>query len=879
MKGKIATAVVLALLCSCGSHKELRKDNVAPPTTVTGTATKKPKPATRETEYKGAQWVRNVSSLSQPTKGLRNRHISVWASHGRFFNIAKDRWEWQRPNLFGTNEDLFTQTIVVPYLIPMLEKAGATVFTPRERDWQENEIIVDNDDEVRLPYYSEQNILQKWTDGGCSGFANPTGGIVYANGNPFNWGTTRKAKASKEDECSISYQPSIKESGKYAVYVSYPTVKQSVSDAEYTVWHKGERTVFNVNQRIGGGTWVYLGSFDFGAGCSPDNRVVLTNRSEDKGFVTADAVRFGGGMGNINRHGTTSGLPRCLEGARYYAQWAGAPDSVYNSKDGTDDYKDDINTRSLMTNWLAGGSCYVPDQNGKGVPFELSLAVHSDAGYAEDLKSIYGSLAICTTNTNNGMLSSGKSRLCSKEFATQLLNGMQKDLSRLYGKWATRDLYDRNYSETRCPKVPSAIIETLSHQSFPDMIMAQDPNVKFNIARSLYKTILRFIAKQHNKQYTVSPLAPLNLNARFTDEGTVELRWDQQVDIIEESARPTGFILYTAKGDGGFDNGRLVKDCHTKVMLIPGEVYSFKVTAINKGGESFPSETATAVYQPEATKTILVVNGFHRLSSPAIRETATEQGFDFDADPGVSYGATYGWSGKQIAFDKTKAGLLNEAGLGFSGNEMEGSIIMGNTFDYAVEHAKAIASAKKYNVVSCSSKNIENGSVDMGMYACVDYILGLERYLAMTPTSYKALTGKETAAIERYANNGGRLLVSGAYIVTDMRSEGEREFLRRVLHVGNNNTSISSPTVRGMGTDFFIYNEQNKQHYAATSCDVLSPEKPAFCALTYGNGMSACVAYKDNRKRTITMGFPFECITSEKKQGTIMRGLLQFLLD
>ena len=60
-----------------------------------------------------------------------------------------------RPNLFGTTEDLFTQTIVVPYLIPMLQNAGAIVFTPRERDWQKKEIIVDNDDPIKANYYKE----------------------------------------------------------------------------------------------------------------------------------------------------------------------------------------------------------------------------------------------------------------------------------------------------------------------------------------------------------------------------------------------------------------------------------------------------------------------------------------------------------------------------------------------------------------------------------------------------------------------------------------------------------------------------------------------------------------------------------------------------
>lgn len=96
-------------------------------------------------EYKGAPWVENISKPNIISNGLANRHIAVWASHGRYYDIEKSKWRWQRPILFSTTEDLFTPTIVVPYLLPMLQNAGAVVFTPRERDWQTNEVIVDND--------------------------------------------------------------------------------------------------------------------------------------------------------------------------------------------------------------------------------------------------------------------------------------------------------------------------------------------------------------------------------------------------------------------------------------------------------------------------------------------------------------------------------------------------------------------------------------------------------------------------------------------------------------------------------------------------------------------------------------------------------------
>lgn len=81
-----------------------------------------------KTEYEGSPWVMNDSRPYFVSHGLFDRHLSLWASHGRYYDGKKDRWKWQRPNLLGTTEDLFTQTIVIPYLIPMLENAGAVVL-------------------------------------------------------------------------------------------------------------------------------------------------------------------------------------------------------------------------------------------------------------------------------------------------------------------------------------------------------------------------------------------------------------------------------------------------------------------------------------------------------------------------------------------------------------------------------------------------------------------------------------------------------------------------------------------------------------------------------------------------------------------------------
>lgn len=832
-------------------------------------------------DYKGKPWVSNISKPNNISLGLSNRHIALWASHGRYYDQKKGLWKWQRPNLFCTTEDLFTQTIVVPYLIPMLENAGATVFTPRERDWQTKEIIVDNDKGVsgEGSWYGEHTEKEPWTDTGERGFGFRNG-ILRDGENPFTMGTARMIRTTKKEDKAIAiWQPNFKEEGRYAVYVSYQTMPKSVDDAHYIVRHKGQETHFIVNQKMGGGTWVYLGTFDFDKGENPFNCVALTNQSKRKGVVTADAVRFGGGMGNIERGGDISHMPRCLEAARYYAQWAGAPYSIYGNKTGTDDYAEDINTRSLMTNWLAGGSPYVPTKEGKKVPIELSLAVHSDAGYERDGKSLVGSLAICTTSFNDGRLNSGISRFASQDFIEALRSNVTRDLSKKYKRWNWRYLWDRNYSETRLPEVPSAIIETLSHQNFPDMKLGQDPNFKFTMARSIYKTILRYVSQMHRRPCIVQPLQPHLFKATLTGDNKVKLSWKAQDDELEPTAVPTSYNIYVAAGSGGFDNGTNVRGTSYTMELEPGVMYRFKVTAVNRGGESFPTSTLSAYYQPGATKTAMVINGFSRLSAPAVRDNIHEQGFDIEEDAGVSYGLTAGWSGKQQCFNKSTMGSTEPNGLGYSGNEMVGNFVMGNTFDYVYTHADAIAATKKYNVVSCTSETVESGIVDLINYDVVDLALGLQKYDENSTVFYKSIPSMLRNKLSAYVLGHGKLIASGAYIGSDLQHDDERVWLESTLKVAYGG-AIHTDTIsgiKGMGTEFDFYRQLNPTHYAATKCDVLMPVSTAFCPLQYANGMSAGVAYKGNDNATFTMAFPFECIIDRNKRLSIMNGILKFL--
>ena len=740
-------------------------------------------------EYKGIPWVTRTSRPYEITRGLEGNHIALWQSHGKYYINDKNKWGWQRPRLFCTTEDQFTQSFILPYLLPMLENAGANVFTPRERDTQKREVIVDNDGSLSRDggqgslYLDVKSRKARWEQTSQPGFAQRKR-IYQDNENPFLTGTARFAKTEKKkDKAFAEWVPDIPETGEYAVYVSYQTLPGSVSDAKYLVFHNGGVTEFKVNQQIGGGTWVYLGTFTFDKGRNDYGMVVLSNESKEKGVVCADAVRFGGGMGNIARGGQTSGLPRYLEGARYSAQWAGMPYSVYGGYEGKNDMNDDINARSRTVNYLAGKSVFNPAEEGLGIPFEMSMALHSDAGFSKE-NEIIGTLGIYTTNFNNGRLNAGTDRHASRDLSDVLLTQLQRDIRSTFNvDWTRRSLWNRNYSETRLPAVPSTIVELLSHQNFADMRLGHDPNFKFTVGRALYKAILQYICNQHGKEYMVQPLPVSHFAIRFgKKKNTLELSWQGKEDPLEPTAKPREYIVYTRIGRGGFDNGVRVSSPFHTVKIEPGIVYSFKVTAVNRGGESFPSEILAAYKAKREKGQILIVNGFDRISGPAVIDTPETVGFDLSQDPGVPYLYDISLCGTQQNFNRKEAGKR----LGESREEYEGMKIIGNTFDYPFIHGKAIQAAGNYSFVSCSDEAVEKGILSLEDYPIVDYILGLEKEdNSSNParnTYYKTFSSSMQRILASYCRSGGNLLVSGAYVGSDMdNSQGNRDFIQNIL--------------------------------------------------------------------------------------------------
>lgn len=826
---------------------------------------------------------RSLSSPHEIKNGLQNRHIALWQSHGLYYAQTAHRWEWQRARMFGTVEDLFTQSFVLPYLTPMLENAGATILIPRERDTQIHEIIIDNDRSTPGSEYKELDGEKAWSDGEKAGFGHIQ--ATYTNGeNPFTQGTYRQTVTQRKGkESLIEWIPEIPESGNYAVYASYQSFPNSTEQALYTIHHAGGETTIAVNQTMGGGTWIYLGNFKFTAHEQAHERIVLTNQSNKSGkIITADAIKIGGGMGNIARsplespypiEAETSGYPRFTEAARYWLQWAGMPDSIYSKSAFHNDYQDDIYARPRWVNYL---------KEQTHIPIDMAFAFHSDAGTTPD-DSIIGTLGIYMSKSNDGIYTNRKSREIARDLTDMIQTQILSDVRKVYNpQWSRRGMWNQSYIEARIPDVPTMLLELLSHQNFADMRYGLDPRFHFLICRAIYKGMLRYICFQNKQEPIVQPLPPDRLYTELVETNKVRIGWKAVQDTLEESASPTAYILYSRKDSGGFDNGTLVKGEEIILPIETGIIHSYKVAAVNKGGISFPSEIVSVYRSPkgEKDKTVLIVNGFDRISGPASFESAADSlaGFLYAVDRGVPYLNDIAFIGDQFEFRRSATWNSNDNnGHGDSYNNYAGQVIAGNTFDYPFIHGQAMAETG-YSFVSCSHKSLAEGVVKPDTYPIIDLILGKQRQPVITPVLQDTLRS--------YLAQGGNLLVSGTNLFSDSWGNAQdRTFVEEVLKgkLASRNASKEG-IVNSCASPYGYINGRytfrtrpNPICYSIESVDgVLPADKLAHTILRYPeNNIGAGIVY-EGKYRTCLLSFPFEALQTPSERNRLMESILRF---
>ena len=761
------------------------------------------------------QWVTNTSRPYTAKQGLDGKHIALWGSHGQYFHQPTESWRWQRAKVWSTVEDLYTTSYTMPFLVPMLENAGAVVVQPRERDTQTHEEVVDDRDAVQ----SGATLFNVVQEG--SGWGRDEDGVLMEGENPFTLGSYATETTGNKTKGEMRYTPSLPE-GEYAVYVSYKTLPNSTSKAQYTVVHKGQKTTFAVNQKMGGGTWVYLGTFAFD-GDKANNYVSIAAAANGKDVVTTDAVKFGGGMGSVARYkqpdsfenvkssntlpdeqvivdsvqymeelaqnqanAVTSGLPRYIEAARYWMQYSGIPDSIYNYTDSKNDYVDDYAARGIWVNYLAGGSAANPHQAGLNVPLHASLAFHTDAGVRKDM---VGTLLIYKDHDDEQCKTypTGKSRILNRDLADYMQTQIVEDMRALYApEWTRRQLDNSSYAEVRHPKVPAVLLELLSHQNMTDMQYGLDPRVRFTISRAMYKSFLKFIHEQYGTDYVVQPL-PVHGMAMSRLGEEIRVSWQSTLDVLEPTAKPSYYIVYTRTNDGDWNNGvRVTKNEYT-FTAEAGTRYDIRVAAGNAGGLSFKSELLSAYIAPEDKGNVLIVNGFTRVSGPEWWSDSIYGGIRPNSHA-VPYGKGVNYIGEVYDFDSRNEWVTDDnCGWGMCYSDHMDHPTVGNTFDYSAMHGKVLAEMG-YSYVTTSVDALDS----IAGYDAVDVILGKQKTTIMgKDTSFHCMPMNLQHALTHYLQHGGRLLLAGAYIASDMTSEEDKAFIKNQLHYEFRTTNAS----------------------------------------------------------------------------------------
>ncbi|MBP3737704.1 MAG: N-acetylmuramoyl-L-alanine amidase [Muribaculaceae bacterium] len=890
-----------------------------------------------ENSYKRnhSPFITEVDPNRHYNKGLDGNIVALWPSHGWYFEPYLNRWEWQRARMFQTVEDMYTHSYVIPFLMPMLENAGAYVWDARERDTHNFGAVVDNDGGQAQHGYNEHIGKKKWETGKMAGFAFAR--ETYKDfENPFTEGTFRQVQTEKDKKkvSTASWDVEMPEAGNFAVYISYKSLPNSSKSVLYTVNSLDGARQFHVDQSMGGGVWVYLGTFQLAQGL---NKAVVTvsNLGDNKNeMVTADAIRVGGGKGNIVRRvalpteenkqiAAKNGDEKYLGkegidykymgsgdhpwfhlGSRYYLQWAGFPHEVYSTSNGINDYVDDYRSRGEWVNYLAGGSDVLPGKTGLNIPVDVSFCLHTDAGTTPN-DDIIGTLLIYCTKSNGknfGKYANGTPREISRQFANIVSTEVVNDIRSKYEpNWTRRGMWDRSYYEARVPEVPALLMELLSHQNYADMKYGLDPQFRFDVSRSIYKGMLKFIAQRDHRDYVVQPLAVNSFSiSAASSPGSFLLTWKPTTDELCGNAQAKKYVVCERVEGGGFKEIAVTPDPRYVVNIKDHKIHSYRIIAMNDGGRSFPSETLSLGMAPRSKGTVMVVNGFTRVSGPDWFDGDSIAGFYDEKDHGVPYMEQINYLGSQHEFRRSLPWRDDDApGFGACRSNHETEVIAGNTFDYTTVHGESLMKAG-YSFVSSSVKAIESDASLLSDYKTLDLILGKQKEVptgrGVKPSRYKAFTPALREVIQSFTQNGGNVMVSGAYVGTDIwdkaaPAQNEIAFAQNVLGYTWVDRSATLrgevytvPTLHKQFTDgdrIAFCNQLNSRLYAVESPDAIkaSDDMGATFMRYSENNIPAAIVSHRNGYRTVVMGFPFEVITDAGRRDALMSQVMNFFAE
>jgi MYXO-CTERM domain-containing protein len=741
-----------------------------------------------------------IAPVTHPTRGdgaLSGRAVYVSQCHGWQYYTSLSRFSSQRPVLFNTVEDFHNPEGANEFLIPMLENAGAAVFTARERDSNPLSVIVDNGESG----YAESG----------SGFENGAPGwatlatLPYGT-NPFDAGTTRRFPAA--GGAVATWTPDVPADGEYAVYVSWDSDPTHASDAHYRLTHPGGVIDRFFDQRVHGSTWQYVDTLYLTAGKSLSIELIADSAEAGRS-LSADAVRVGGGMANVSRAGKlpASGsfsAARWEEAALSYVQFNGAPPSVYDAQGngiGTDHV-----ARSMWAAW--------EHPQGEDAVY---LSWHSNAasGTARGTVTYFAgggpdAPASKPSECSRGAVSGSYTlaNLVQQEIVAGVRALHETD-------WLDRGVATACFSEvssTLNPEFPSILVELAFHDNAADTAWLKDPRFRHTSARAMYRGIVRYFAERDGVPPRYLPEPPEELALVHGGDGKLRLSWAPGPVGAPYGDAPTGYVVETSPDGKVWTRTFTTSSTSTVLGAAPGAVRYVRVLATNAGGVSFPSEVLGARRDGSGAAPLLIVSGYDRLDAFQL--------------PFRDAGAI----GDVVTMDLPRM----------------------NPFDTAVAHGQAAAAAGwTFDTVSDEAFL----DLDLSAYAAIWWVAGEESSGTTT------LTPGAQARVRDFVGAGGGFWVSGSELLWDLDARGDaadKAFCDDVLSARLASDKADSEAVSGegllAGVGAMDFSAAAGGAYPVDFPDSLDSAAPVVAR--YGDGSVAGVL----ASRVAVFGFPFETI-------------------
>jgi hypothetical protein len=613
----------------------------------------------------------------QPTGALSGRIVFTSGGHG--WTAGASSWSLQRPVLLEMNEDygnLDQMNLFATYCF----NAGATIVPMRPIGNQTNEVVLDNDD----PGVA---FAGSWSVSSSTIFYGSPGDVPY-----------RFASLSATETTTATYTPTIPAAGLYPVY----TWVQHGSNRDfqlYRIRHTGGESLVRVPHHMVGNGWVYLGTYYFDAGANPaKGAVVISNLQPSPtvgSVVIADAIRFGNGMGSVDRGFGVSSYPREEECSRYWVQVSlgqgQSPATTYDPNypnASTDDGSDNVGTPPRMAremNREVEGNIYK----------RILISFHSNAGGSRGVVGLWNDDAmypgtatpnqfrlaqLTGTEVNNDLVGIGVPPLELAWF------NRGANITFAHPDYAFGEIHNGSLGG----EMDATIIEVAFHDDASDAALLRDPKARNWIARASYQAVVRYMNEFDAAPITFVPEPPFNVRAVASGSNVV-VSWFAPV-AQGGSGAVGGYIIYQSTNGYGFGNPVAVGNAtsFTLTNLLANRDYFFRVAATNSGGQSMPSETvACRISSTPGTPRVLIVNAFDRFDkSINIRQTPGAQNYK---PPGHD----------------ANSGTMNRVLPGRN-----------NAFDYVVPHALAVG-AYGFVYDSCQNEAVPTGFVNLNTYPIV----------------------------------------------------------------------------------------------------------------------------------------------------------------